>query len=104
MWFLSIKAGSGCDALNCVVLLVGLSAAEMVISLHPLFAGYLFAAVVTLDSIEIYRTHEWFKAKPTVYFRCNGENKTVLPDVKEANVSYTFKGQESWQVRIVSIT
>ncbi|KAI6675000.1 hypothetical protein NL676_002906 [Syzygium grande] len=61
------------------------------------FPGYLFAAVVTLDSIEIYRTHEWFKAKPTVYFRCKGENKTVLPDVKEANVSYAFKGQESWQ-------
>ncbi|CAK7341755.1 unnamed protein product [Dovyalis caffra] len=26
-----------------------------------------------------------------------GENKTVLPDVKTVNVSYTFKGEESWQ-------
>lgn len=57
------------------------------------------AAVVTLDSIEIFTTHEWFPMKPTVYFRCNGENRTVLPDVKEKHVVYTFKGVESWQVK-----
>jgi hypothetical protein len=33
-----------------------------------------------------------------VYFHCNGENKTKLPDVKEAHMLYTFKGEESWQV------
>ncbi|KAK4419139.1 hypothetical protein Salat_2326700 [Sesamum alatum] len=55
------------------------------------------AAVVTLDSIEIFRTHEWLPSKPTVFFQCKGENKTVLPDVKEKHVFYTFKGEESWQ-------
>jgi hypothetical protein len=33
-----------------------------------------------------------------VYFRCNGDNKTNLLDVKEANSMYNFKGEESWQV------
>lgn len=56
------------------------------------------AAVVTLDSIEIYKTHEWLPSKPTVFFECKGENRTVLPDVKEKHVLYTFKGEESWQV------
>ncbi|RLN40269.1 hypothetical protein C2845_PM01G11390 [Panicum miliaceum] len=51
---------------------------------------------VTLDTVEIFTTHEWF-GKPTVYFRCNGENKIYLPDVKEAHTLYTFKGEESWQ-------
>jgi hypothetical protein len=47
--------------------------------------------------MEIFKTHEWLHDKPTVYFRCQGENKTVLPDVKEVRVLY-FKGEESWQV------
>ncbi|TKV96764.1 hypothetical protein SEVIR_9G450900v4 [Setaria viridis] len=51
---------------------------------------------VTLNTVEIFTTHEWF-GKPTVYFRCNGENKTNLPDVKEAHMLYAFKGEESWQ-------
>ncbi|XP_065856531.1 uncharacterized protein [Euphorbia lathyris] len=60
--------------------------------------GTLSSAVVTLDSIKIYNTHEWLKtSKPDVYFSCKGENKTFLPDVKEVNVSYTFNGEESWQ-------
>lgn len=57
------------------------------------------SAVVTLDSIEIFKTHEVFGFKPTVYFRCKGENMTTLPDVKEKNNLYNFKGEESWQVR-----
>ncbi|KAK4798659.1 hypothetical protein SAY86_030985 [Trapa natans] len=61
------------------------------------FPGKLSSAAVTLDSISIFKTHEWFNLKPTVYFQCKGENKTVLPDVKEPQVIYTFKGQESWQ-------
>lgn len=60
------------------------------------FPGSILSAIVTLDSIEIFRTHEWI-AKPTVYFQCKGENKTYLPDVKKTYVSYTFKGEESWQ-------
>ncbi|KAE9447858.1 hypothetical protein RHGRI_015135 [Rhododendron griersonianum] len=60
------------------------------------FPGSILSAVVTLDSIEIFKTHEWL-AKPTVYFQCKGENKTVLPDVKEKHFAYTFKGEESWQ-------
>ncbi|CAH8313765.1 unnamed protein product [Eruca vesicaria subsp. sativa] len=59
--------------------------------------GAIRAQEVTLDSIQIFKTHEWFSTKPIVYFQCKGENKTVLPDVKITNVSYSFKGQESWQ-------
>ncbi|CAN1304479.1 hypothetical protein LINPERPRIM_LOCUS26214 [Linum perenne] len=56
------------------------------------------SAVVSLGSMQIYNTHEWFKSsKPTVYFDCKGENKTFLPDVKLVNVTYNFNGDESWQ-------
>jgi len=61
------------------------------------FVGTFSLRFVTFDTVEIFTTHEWF-GKPTVYFRCNGENKTYLPDVKEAHTPYTFKGEESWQV------
>ncbi|XP_010504112.1 PREDICTED: uncharacterized protein LOC104781207 [Camelina sativa] len=61
------------------------------------FPGTILTQEVTLDSIQIFQTHDWFSSKPTVYFQCKGENKTVLPDVKTTNVSYSFKGQESWQ-------
>lgn len=59
--------------------------------------GAFSLRLVTLDTIDIFTTHEWFSSKPAVFFRCNGENKTDLPDVKEANLIYTFKGEESWQ-------
>ncbi|XP_042482924.1 uncharacterized protein LOC122063285 [Macadamia integrifolia] len=62
-----------------------------------IFPGVFSAGVVTLKSIQINNTHEWFNAKPTVYFHCKGENKTILPDVKKAHVVYTFKGEESFQ-------
>ncbi|XP_066382044.1 uncharacterized protein [Miscanthus floridulus] len=58
--------------------------------------GTFSSRQVTLDTVEIFTTHEWF-GQPTVVFRCNGENKTDLPDVKEAHTLYTFKGEESWQ-------
>ncbi|ONK61873.1 uncharacterized protein A4U43_C08F34460 [Asparagus officinalis] len=61
------------------------------------FPGVLSSRVVTLGSIEIFKTHEWISPKPTVYFYCQGENKTILPDVKEKTFLYTFKGEESWQ-------
>lgn len=61
------------------------------------FPGYLLSADVTLESIKLYKTHDWFKRKPTVYFHCKGESKTILPDIKERNVLYRFKGEESWQ-------
>lgn len=61
------------------------------------FPELLLSAVVTLKSIEIYTTHEWIASSPRVYFLCNGENKTVLPDVKKKNVVYTFRGEESFQ-------
>ncbi|XP_020571667.1 uncharacterized protein LOC110018644 isoform X2 [Phalaenopsis equestris] len=32
-----------------------------------------------------------------IYFHCQGENKIILPDVKEKNFVYKFKGIESWQ-------
>ncbi|OVA09968.1 hypothetical protein BVC80_1751g134 [Macleaya cordata] len=59
--------------------------------------GILSSGVVTLESIQIFKTHEWLNNKPTVYFRCQGENKTVLPDVTKAHLLYTFNGEESWQ-------
>lgn len=55
------------------------------------------SAVVTLDSIVIYKTHEWLASKPTVYFKCQGGNKTKLPDVQKEHVLYSFNGEESWQ-------
>jgi hypothetical protein len=58
----------------------------------------VLSTVVTLDSMKIYRTQECLNAKPAIYFSCKGENITVLPDVKQVNVSYTF--EESWQVRV----
>ncbi|WOL14875.1 hypothetical protein Cni_G23656 [Canna indica] len=59
--------------------------------------GTFSSRIVTLGSIQIFTTHEWLPAKPTVYFRCQGENKTFLPDVKEKDLLYTFNGEESWQ-------
>ncbi|CAN4116869.1 unnamed protein product [Withania somnifera] len=62
------------------------------------FSGLIRSAVVTLDSIEIYNTHELLGSAPEVYFRCKGENRTIyLPDVKKKHELYTFKGEESWQ-------
>jgi len=58
--------------------------------------GTFSSRQVTLDTLEIFSTHEWF-GKPTVVFGCNGENKTDLPDVREVHTLYTFKGEESWQ-------
>ncbi|XP_027352609.1 uncharacterized protein LOC113863281 [Abrus precatorius] len=61
------------------------------------FPGLILSADVTLSSIEIFTTHEWLRATPTVYFLCIGGNKTLLPDVKKKHVFYAFKGEESWQ-------
>ncbi|KAJ7977046.1 Valine-tRNA ligase [Quillaja saponaria] len=65
--------------------------------LFSYFPGFILSAVVTLGSIEIFRTHDWIKTKPTVYFKCKDGNKTVLPDVEKASVLYNFRGEESWQ-------
>ncbi|KAE9590954.1 hypothetical protein Lal_00023316 [Lupinus albus] len=59
--------------------------------------GLILCADVTLSSMEIFTTHEWLKASPTVYFKCKEENKTLLPDVKKKHNFYSFKGEESWQ-------
>ncbi|KAK9756164.1 hypothetical protein RND81_01G077900 [Saponaria officinalis] len=60
------------------------------------FSGNVSAALVTLHSIRLYKTHELI-GKPKVYFQCKGETNTLLPDVKKAKVEYSFKGEESWQ-------
>ncbi|BBM98535.1 hypothetical protein MPTK1_1g14260 [Marchantia polymorpha subsp. ruderalis] len=52
---------------------------------------------VTVESIILFKTHEWFGRKPTVYFQCLEEQKVYLPDVVEKNAQYSFLGQESWQ-------
>ncbi|XP_020252621.1 uncharacterized protein LOC109829932 [Asparagus officinalis] len=59
--------------------------------------GILSSGDVMLGSIEIFNGHEWVAPKPTVYFYCQGENQTILPDVKQKTILYTFKGEESWQ-------
>lgn len=59
-------------------------------------AGVLGSGNVILDSLTIFRTHEWF-GKPLVYFRCKGENKVYLPDVVMKDHQYKFIGEESWQ-------
>ncbi|EFJ14192.1 hypothetical protein SELMODRAFT_271734 [Selaginella moellendorffii] len=52
---------------------------------------------VTLESLAIFRTHEWLGHKPSLYFKCRDENKVDLPDVKEKDRIYKFAGHESWQ-------
>lgn len=59
-------------------------------------AGVSGGGNVTLDSLTIYRTHEWF-GKPVVYFSCQGEEKVYLPDVLMKDHEYNFTGEESWQ-------
>ncbi|XP_010922455.1 uncharacterized protein [Elaeis guineensis] len=59
--------------------------------------GSFSTETVTLGSIQIFKTHEFLARKPTIYFYCKGENKIILPDVKEKHFLYTFKGKESWQ-------
>ncbi|KAK6126053.1 hypothetical protein DH2020_040167 [Rehmannia glutinosa] len=83
-----------CRRLGPRVPFVALLSCTILLSCSPVFIS---AAVVTLDSMKIFKTHEWLPSKPTVYFHCKGENKIILPDVKETNVLYTFKGEESWQ-------
>lgn len=68
------------------------------LNIGNVFSEGVESAVVTLDSIVIYKTHEWIAAKPTVYFHCQGGNKTKLPDVQKEHVLYSFNGEESWQV------
>ncbi|KAJ9559078.1 hypothetical protein OSB04_013692 [Centaurea solstitialis] len=60
-------------------------------------AELLLSAEVTLDSLEIYKNHEWISSNPKVYFQCSGEKKSNLPDVKKTNHVYKFKGEESFQ-------
>ncbi|XP_024399326.1 uncharacterized protein [Physcomitrium patens] len=52
---------------------------------------------VTLQSLTIFNTHEWFGQKPNVYFQCQGEDRVDLPDVRAKDQLYTFLGEESWQ-------
>jgi len=64
----------------------------------PSCAGVVADGNVTLQSLTIYNTHEWFGLKPKVYFQCVGDGKVNLPDIKAKNQLYTFQGHESWQV------
>ncbi len=60
-------------------------------------AGATADGNVTLVSLTIFTTHEWF-LKPDVYFQCQGEERKDLPDVKDKDHLYKFIGEESWQV------
>ncbi|CAN8297819.1 unnamed protein product [Cochlearia groenlandica] len=64
---------------------------------HLWISGCVRGQFITLETIEIYTKHDWFKLKHNVYFQCQGENKTLLPDVTKSGFLYTFRGQESWQ-------
>ncbi|XP_042413667.1 uncharacterized protein LOC122002531 isoform X2 [Zingiber officinale] len=77
-----------------------IAVARLCLVLHVLVCsipGIFSSRIVSLGSIAIFTTHEWFPTKPIVYFRCQGENKTYLPDVKQKDILYTFNGDESWQ-------
>lgn len=60
-------------------------------------SGVVADGNVTLESLTIFTTHEWFGRKPDVYFRCQGEERVALPDVKAKGQLYKFLGEESWQ-------
>jgi len=60
-------------------------------------SGVVADGNVTLLSLTIFNTHEWFGQKPTVYFQCLGEDKVYLPDIKAKGQLYNFLGLESWQ-------
>jgi hypothetical protein len=60
------------------------------------FIGASADGNVTMESLTIFDTHEWFE-NPTVYFRCQHESKVYLPDVVHKDEDYKFVGQESWQ-------
>ncbi|KAL3696221.1 hypothetical protein R1sor_010297 [Riccia sorocarpa] len=77
------------DILNVLVLIVLL--------LYLSFEVVVADGNVTLESMTIFTTHEWFRRNPTVYFQCQEEKKVFLPDVIHKGVSYSFLGQESWQ-------
>ena len=55
-------------------------------------------AHVSLEHIQIYRTHDLPLWKPTVYFMCAGEEKHFLTGVTEKGVQYNFTMNESFQV------
>ncbi len=52
---------------------------------------------VTLVSLTMFQMHEWI-FKLDVYFKCQGEERRYLPDVKNKDRLYKFVGQESWKV------
>jgi hypothetical protein len=45
-------------------------------------AGAAADGTVTLVSLTMFQTHEW-KFKLDVYFKCQGEERRYLPDVKD---------------------
>ncbi|GJP31040.1 hypothetical protein CLOM_g8049 [Closterium sp. NIES-68] len=55
------------------------------------------AAVVRLQRIKIFQTHDLPFWKPSVYFQCEGEPKRQLDVVVEANVDYNFTMHEPFQ-------
>eukprot|EP00899_Mesostigma_viride_P008944 jgi/Mesvir1/18050/Mv09367-RA.1 len=72
-----------------------LAAALAVISLLSL-ALPSHADVVYLESLEIFQTHE-ILADPTVYLFCDGGDRIYFPQVRLANVTYSFAHNETWQ-------
>lgn len=73
---------------------------QVTFAFASLCAGVVADGNVTVKSLTIFNTHEWFGQKPTVYFQCRGEDKVYLPDIKEKDQLYSFVGLESWQVGI----
>ncbi|KAK6943736.1 hypothetical protein RJ641_024838 [Dillenia turbinata] len=58
-----------------------------------LFADCTLSAVVTLESIEIYKPHEWLKSTPTVYFRCKGGKYDHIARCGESTCPLHFQGR-----------
>lgn len=73
----------------------------MEFKLTAVCTGVVADGNVTLQSLTIFNTHEWFDQKPEVYFHCQGDDKVYLPDIQAKGILYKFLGLESWQVAAV---
>ncbi|CAK9880579.1 unnamed protein product [Sphagnum jensenii] len=80
------------DLLRSLPLLIILGLSALLLSA----SGATADGNVTLVSLTIFTTHEWYY-KPDVYFQCQGEERKDLPDVKDKDCLYKFIGEESWQ-------
>ena len=61
---------------------------------------------MTILDFTLFDKHQgWLDIQTDVYFHCKGDpDQLYLPVVKESNVPYHFRGNETFQVRYVRET